>query len=415
MNSNDNGQNFDPESNAPEEEFFIIPELPEELSPSYEANQSVKETTDSPEKTNDSANPAELYFEERQSNTSENKKKSRALTFTAAFLILFFIGMILLLLASKLNPGFLNLTTPSTQSSTSAPVTSTAPPATTEPPTTAAPVYTPFEEELAGEIALFIDLNNEKTLFEKNSEQITAPASLTKIVTACVLLQKYGDNLKDVQVKVPKEAIAQFEGTVASVVPLSAGETVSMYELLYSIMLPSACDAANVAAYYYGDGDPQPFVDEMNNFVEKLGCKDTHFMNPHGLDAEGHQTTARDMYKIAKAAMEIPQFMEIVGNTTFIVKGDGSVPERKINSTIALMNKESPCYFPYATGIKTGSTSKAGRCIITIAQKDGYNFMCIVMKAPYSRQESENDYTLAAQYDAQKLLNWAFDCANISD
>ena len=166
---------------------------------------------------------------------------------------------------------------------------------TAQPTTKAVPVYTQAPS-LTCEIALVADLSNDNIIYELNADEITAPASLTKIVTALIALEKYGDALNTTYVTVTEEALRPFEGTIASVVPLRAGETVTMSDLLYSAMLPSACDAANMIAHYYGNGDPQVFIDEMNRYVENLGCQNTYFVNAHGLDSEEQITTAKDMY-----------------------------------------------------------------------------------------------------------------------
>ncbi len=284
---------------------------------------------------------------------------------------------------------------------------------TTAETTKAVPVYTQAPS-LTSEIALAADLTNDKIVYEQNAEQITAPASLTKIVTALIALEKYGDILGSTYVTVPEEALRPFEGTIASVVPLKAGETVTMKDLLYCTLLPSACDAANVIAYYYGNGNPQIFIDQMNRYVKSLGCQHTHFVNSHGLDSPEQTTTAKDMYLIAKAAINTQDFMEITEHTSYTVSKNGPDDPPRVYSTIALMRSDSPYYFPYAKGIKTGSTSQAGRCLITTAEKDGQSFLIITMKAPYSSLDTEPEKILAAQIDSLHLLQWAFSCAEIT-
>ena len=279
--------------------------------------------------------------------------------------------------------------------------------------TKAVPVYTQAPS-LISEIALAADLTNDKIIYEQNADQITAPASLTKIVTALIALEKYGDILGSTYVTVPEEALRPFEGTIASVVPLKAGESVTLKDLLYCTLLPSACDAANVIAYYYGNGNPQIFIDQMNRYVERLGCQHTHFVNSHGLDSPEQTTTAKDMYLIAKAAINTQEFMEIAEHTSYTISKNGPDDPPRVYSTIILMRSDSPYYFPYAKGIKTGSTSQAGRCLITTAEKDGQSFLIITMKAPYNSLDTETEKILAAQIDSLHLLQWAFSCAGIT-
>lgn len=289
-------------------------------------------------------------------------------------------------------------------------VTTTSAPATTRP----RPVYTQAPEDtLTSEIALVADLNEDKIIFTKNADTETSPASLTKIVTASLILREYGDRLGTTYVTVPEEAIRPFRGTIASVVPLKAGETLTMLDLLHCILLPSACDAANVIAYYYGGGDPQPFVDAMNAYVDSIGCTNTHFMNAHGLDAKGQYTTAQDMYIITKEALNIPGFSAIVSKSSYTLSKNGPDLQRKISTTNALICKDSPYYFPYAKGVKTGSTSKAGRCLITTAEKDGFRYLSITMKAPFNAWETDKEKIFASQIDGLHLLQWAFSCAGV--
>lgn len=298
------------------------------------------------------------------------------------------------------------------QPQTAAPTTE--PPATTESATLPAPVYTmPPEEGLISEIALVADLTDDKIIFSKNSDLETSPASLTKIVTVSVVLQKYAHNPATTWVTVPEEAVKPFENTIASVVPLRAGEAVTLTDLLNCTMLPSACDAANVLAYYCGNGDPQKFIDEMNAYVESIGCTSTHFMNAHGLDADGQYTTAEDMYIITKAALNIPGFTDLVGKNSYTMTRNGPDLPRTVLSTVAITSKDSSYYFPYASGIKTGSTSKAGRCFVTTAEKDGRRYLSITMKSPFYAWDAEPEKVLAAQIDGLNLLKWAFDCAGI--
>ena len=106
--------------------------------------------------------------------------------------------------------------------------------------------------------------------------------------------------------------------------------------------------------------------------------------------------------------------MEIADNSSYTLSKNSPADPRHVVSTIALINPDSPYYFPYAKGIKTGSTSRAGRCLITTAEKDGQRFLAITMKAPYNSMDTEIEKILAAQIDNLHLLQWAFSCAGIA-
>lgn len=271
---------------------------------------------------------------------NETKSASRWIITVLVFIIAALAATLVILHSDSALSLFEKTTqAPATEAPETSAITTTQP-TTAEPTTLPTPVYTmPPEEGLISEIALVADLDEDKIIFSKNSDLETAPASLTKIVTASVVLQKYADNPVTTWVNVPEEAVKPFEGTIASVVPLRAGERVTLQDLLNCTMLPSACDAANVLAYYCGDGDPQKFIDEMNAYVESIGCKNTHFMNSHGLDAEGQHTTAEDMYIITKAALNIPGFTDLVGKASYTMAKNGPDLPRTVNTTVALLSK----------------------------------------------------------------------------
>ena len=140
-----------------------------------------------------------------------------------------------------------------------------------------APKYTP-------DIALLVNADTDTVIFSKNADKVTAPASLVKIVTAMVALKKTSD--LNTKITCSEKAIESLSGTYSTVMGLKAGEVTTLEMLLYGMFLPSANDAAAVIADHFGKGDQQKFVDEMNEYVKGLGCKNTHFANAHGLDAE---------------------------------------------------------------------------------------------------------------------------------
>ena len=125
----------------------------------------------------------------------------------------------------------------------------------------------------------------------------------------------------------------------------------------------------------------------MNIFVQRLGCENTHFVNPHGLDAEEQYTTAEDMAKIAKYAMTFSKselFNEITSLKSYTLPESNMNESRAIKNTNFLMNSGYKEYYcKYVTGGKTGSTSKAGKCVVARASRNGYSYLAIIMKAPH--------------------------------
>lgn len=262
--------------------------------------------------------------------------------------------------------------------------------------------------EVESEIALLVSLDTDAVIFSKNSNKRTAPASLTKIVTAAVAIENCKD-LENTIVTATYSAIHALDGTGSSMVGIKPGEEISMLNLLYCMMIHSGNDAANVVAEHIGGSIPN-FVNMMNEFVAKVGCTDTHFVNPHGLDTDGHYTTADDMAKIVKYALKLPKFEEI-SNTARYTMPQSNLRERQtLRTTNELLLKDSSHYYEYASGIKTGTTTKAGRCVVSTASKNGYRYLGIVMRGLYKDANGGIIKGKLTNFsDCKKMFEWAFD------
>lgn len=231
---------------------------------------------------------------------------------------------------------------------------------------------------IRADIACMIFMDNDEEVFNKNYNKRTAPASLTKIMTALVALENCED--LSLPVTISQYAIDSLVGTDSSTAGLVPGETVTMYDLLNCLLVKSANEAAIAIAEYVGGSVPA-FLEMMNKKAKELGCKDTNYVNVHGLDQEGHYTTAHDLYLICKEAMKNPTFEKIVGQTSYTLPKTNMSEERVLPATNFMMNSNyTDCYLSYVTGIKTGTTDDAGRCIITKASKNGqlpcHNYGC---------------------------------------
>lgn len=262
--------------------------------------------------------------------------------------------------------------------------------------------------ELYSEAYMLINLDDESfpVVAQKNQNQKMYPASLTKIVTAIVAL----NNVPDISVKtkVSKEAYNILLGTGAQVAQLKIGEEISIEQLLYLTMVHSACDATEVLAEYVG-GTRENFVKMMNDYAVSLGCTGTHFTNPDGLHDDNHYSTAADMAKIALNAMQNEMFNKI--STTVEYKyGKTSF----YHSNLMLRSGYRSYYYQYAQGIKTGSTSEAGYCVITKASKDGYNYLAVVMGAPVIDYNKDGYVEKCSFIDAASLFKWAFNSLKYS-
>lgn len=250
---------------------------------------------------------------------------------------------------------------------------------------------------------LLVNMDSGQTVFEKDADSKRYPASTTKIMTYIIAVENI-DDLENTQVPIKEDVLARLDGTGSSLANLEAhiGKTMSVIDLLYSMMVPSGNDASVVLADYVGGGDIDKFVDMMNDKAKELGCENTHFANPEGLHDENHYTTARDMYKIATYALTMPKFSEITNTTTYYCDGDDT-PLITTNLLID-QNRGGDYYYMYAKGIKTGTTDQAGRCLVTTASADGYSYMAVLLHAPYKEGVSEDYGTMT---DAADLFRWA--------
>ncbi len=250
---------------------------------------------------------------------------------------------------------------------------------------------------------LLVNMDSGQTVFEKDADSKRYPASTTKIMTYIIVVENI-DDLENTRVPIKQEVLDTLDGTGSSLANLEShiGDTMSVIDLLYSMMVPSGNDASIVLADYVGKGNISSFVELMNKKAEELGCENTHFENPEGLHHDNHYTTARDMYKIATYALTLPKFAEISNTTTYYCEGD-DYPLVTTNLLID-QNRGGEYYYMYANGIKTGTTDQAGRCLVTTATADGYSYIGVFLHAPYKEGVSEDYGTMT---DAADLFRWA--------
>ncbi len=248
---------------------------------------------------------------------------------------------------------------------------------------------------------MLINLDDDEfpVIAAKNQSKRKYPASLTKIATAAVVL----NNVKNIKAKtkVSEHAVKMLQGTDAQIANLEAGDELTIEQLLYLTLVYSACDACEVLAEYTA-GSVEKFVKMMNDWAKSLGCKDTHFVNADGLHDKNHYTTAEDLAKMTLAALKNEDFVKMSSTTTY--KYDGT---SFMHTNFMLDPFHVTYYYEYAEGIKTGSTSQAGYCVITKAAKDGYNYLAIVLDSPVKKLDGID--TKCSFVDAGTLFDWAFD------
>ena len=222
--------------------------------------------------------------------------------------------------------------------------------------------------------SVIYDPESDTILYAKNENARLPMASTTKIMTALVAIERENLNKK---IKVDPRAI----GVEGSSAYLREGEEFTLRELLYALMLRSANDAAEAIAYAIADGIEE-FALIMNEKAAALGLRDTHFTNPHGLDDDEHYTTALELAKITAAALEYPEFREIVSTKTKRVEKEGLT--RLFANHNKMLSKYNGCI-----GVKTGYTQKSGRCLVSAAERDGIRLIAVTLSCPDDWHEHE--------------------------
>ena len=238
-------------------------------------------------------------------------------------------------------------------------------------------------------------------IYAKNEHKKVFPASITKLMTAILVAEKYENSL-NTQVTILHEDIDPLYGTDSSSAGLVAGETLTVEQLLYCLLLPSSNETANALARVTA-GSTDEFVNQMNAKAQKIGAKDTHYVNPHGLHDPNHYTTAYDTYLISRYAMQIPILKKIVSTYSYSLPQTNKHPARNILNTNDLIRPSSVYYYKYCGGIKTGTTSQAGTCLSAVAVKNTFTYYCITMGGPIQKDET----TKIALSETKQLFQWA--------
>lgn len=219
---------------------------------------------------------------------------------------------------------------------------------------------------VAASAAILVDPATGDVLYEHNADEALPMASTTKIMTALVVMEKssLGESV----------TVSDYAGAVGeSSAWLDAGEVLSVEQLLYALMLQSGNDAA-VALAEHVAGSEQAFVGMMNETAVEMGLEHTSFANPHGLDASGHCTSARDLAAIAVRAMAIPEFRKIVSTASYEIPWPGHPFPRVMENHNKLLK-----LYPNASGIKTGYTGRSGKCLVAAAQKERRELISVIL------------------------------------
>lgn len=246
--------------------------------------------------------------------------------------------------------------------------------------------------------AVVIDSNTHRILYDRNANQQRSIASLTKVMTSILLVENC--DLNEV-INVP-DSVAWVGG---STLGLKKGDTITAYNLLVGMLLPSGNDAAYTTGMYIG-GTIEKFAEMMNAKAKQIGALNTNFKNAHGLDEEGHYSTAYDMALITSYALKNETINKIVGSTSL------SVTYGKTTKTLNNTNRLLKSY-AYVDGVKTGYTGAAERCLITSGTKDNFRVIAVVLGATDTdtRFNTAQDlmaktFELYKNEDLSKMMKW---------
>lgn len=269
----------------------------------------------------------------------------------------------------------------------------------------------PEGTEIQAQAAYFINLDTGIVMYEKNADEARSIASLTKLMTALLLLENVEDLSGTV---IPAERslyVPPITTPGASSADILPGEEVSALDMLYAMMLPSGNEAAEAVGYYLGNGNLNNFFALMNARAADLGCTNSHFASTNGLQEmdEGNYSSAHDVALIAAACWQHEIFRTVVGTVTHQMPATGmarhTVPYN-IQNTNRMLLSSAGVYRPYIKGMKTGSTVAAGRCFASAAVNDrGESYIGVVLGTPYDVPPDEYAYSF---YDTATIYDWLF-------
>lgn len=258
--------------------------------------------------------------------------------------------------------------------------------------------------------ALLVDMDTDYVMYELNAHEKVYPASITKVMTGILVLDAVSaGTLSMDQMITAGDTAWQGLDYTSSNQNIQPGEQMSVEDLLYCLLVPSANEAANILAVAVA-GSIENFVGMMNAKAAELGCTGTHFVNPHGMPDDDHYTTAYDLYLIAKYAMQNEQFRTIVGTKEYYVEPTNMSDRRHFFNSNALLSnmKYSGYYYEYCTGIKTGSTDAAGYCLLSSAEKDGQRLICVMMGCE-NPTDAEGNIQRLQFSQSRKLFEWGYE------
>lgn len=258
--------------------------------------------------------------------------------------------------------------------------------------------------------AVLLDANHGEILYDMGSSERAYPASTTKLATCLLVLEAVQSGQLTLQTPITAGDTA-YQGLSGnfSTANIKVGETLTVEELLYCLMLPSANEAANILAVAV-DGSIESFVEHMNRRVSELGCRGTHFTNPHGMHSDEHYSTAYDLAITMRACLEHDLFRTITQTPKHIVPATNMAQEREIYNTNGLVSSWTYGGYLYdkCVGGKTGSTDEAGRCLVSAAEDGDEVLISVILGSGPMEVPGEEKLKQGQFLESKRLLEFGF-------
>ena len=269
--------------------------------------------------------------------------------------------------------------------------------------------YAVEDIQIEARAALLVDGATGTVLLDQDAHTKQYPASITKVMTALLVFEAIdrGELRMDTPITASANSVAGLPDD-ASTADIVAGETLTVEQLLYCLLVVSANEVGNILAEAVS-GSVANFVAQMNQRAQELGCENTHFVNTSGLPDNEHYTTAWDIYLFTREAMKYDQFMNIVNTKAYDVPATNKSEARELHSTNYLISNWRATGYLYsgAQGIKTGSTDSAGYCLVSSAVRTDRQLISVVLGAKLMQTET-GDTKVGSFTETSRLFDWGF-------
>ena len=267
------------------------------------------------------------------------------------------------------------------------------------------------EPQIEAKAAVLVDLDSGRALYSLNMDEQRSPASLTKVMTVLLALEAIESGVCTMDTMITAQPdCRQGMDESSSTAGIQPGTELSMRELIYCAMIKSANESCNIIGSYLG-GSIEGFVNMMNRRAAELGCVNTNFVTTNGLSAEGHYSSAYDLYLITAEALKHEEFIKISNTRSYLPSSPAVNAGEVMYNSNALLH-ETPAYpgdyiYEHASGVKTGYTRAAGYCLISTAEKNGVNVLAVVMGCDGLLNAGLDEYKNFSS--TISLYDWAFD------